>query len=198
MIQSVSTAKLVAALSMALAPVPAKSLGYQDLPVGIYDTSPSTTLQELPDNAVAFLPVTDATRHIASLTERMRSHLRNVRTTWEETNQPFYLENQSRFFRDNFHHMKDRVQESEILIKAARTALSEIPVSDPETRRQVLEFGRTVASYRYAVEAILNFLSSTHPPENLSSAGDEMSAEEVRAMIAAEHKALGLEPPVFN
>ncbi|MGP3146048.1 hypothetical protein [Serratia bockelmannii] len=198
MIQARHLTKIITAMTMALAPVPAKSLGYQDVPLGLHTSSAATTLQELPENTVTFIPVADATLHIKSLTERMRSHLRYLNSVWEETGSPFILEHQSTFFQENFHYLSERVEESKILITAVRTALAAPSEADEETRSQLLAFGRAVASYRHAVEGIFNFIESTHPPAAVSSDAGGIDAMEVKAMIAAEHKSMGLEPPIFH
>lgn len=194
--REVTTQAIAVALTAALAPVPAKSIGYQDVSLGIHSTPPSTTMQELPKNTFVFIPIDDATAHVKAMTERMISHRRNTEAEWEAKGEPFYLDKQSKAVRNSFHYLSDRVKESKELIVAVRDALNSLDEKETDKRRKITEFGRAIAAYRYAVEGILSFLESTHPPSEFAN-DISLSNEEVQALIIAEHKALGLTPPTF-
>ncbi|PNM15327.1 hypothetical protein A6J64_002765 [Yersinia enterocolitica] len=65
-------------------------------------------------------------------------------------------------------------------------------------RNEIVTFGRAVASLRYIAEDFLSFIEQTHPPKEISTAKIKVSADDVKAMIRAEHQSLGLEAPAFD
>ncbi|MFC3394327.1 hypothetical protein [Brenneria rubrifaciens] len=68
-------------MAIAMAPVPASTLGYSDIALTHADTS-TTLLQVLP-GSVVYLPIGDATAYLKAITDRLNFHLRNIRLEWE-------------------------------------------------------------------------------------------------------------------
>lgn len=187
---------MAAAMALAMAPVPASSLGYSDIAVNAADTS--TTLQAL-QGSIAYLPIEDATTYIRSMADRLRFHLKNIRSEWEEKQRPIVIEKQSPFVQKHLiRELEKRIDIAKKFISAVGIALKEVGDDDMELRGEIVTFGRAVASLRYTAEDFLSFIEQTHPPKEISTVGINASADDVKAMIRAEHRALKLEIPAFD
>ena len=188
--------QMAAAMALAIAPVPATSIGYNNIPG---TTEFSTTLRANPGEIV-FLPISQAIDYMKSQTESLRSHLRNVKAEWEEKYIPIEMGKQSSVTQK--HLIKELEKRSELarsFLSAAKIALDLSEVQQDEAvRKEVYTFGRSASALLFAIEDFLSFIRQTHPPETTSEAGSHLDANEVRAMIAAEHKNLGLSEPVFR
>lgn len=192
--KTTKAANMAAVLALAMAPVPASSLGYPDI-VSIKAES-ITTLQPLP-GAIAFLPINDATSYLIILNKRMRFHLKSIREEWEEKPKPIEINNQSSLVQKHLaRELEKRIAIAQKFISAVKIALDNIG-DDEELRQQIIAFGRAVATMRYYAEDFLSFIEQTHPPKKTIETNVIASAEEVKAMIRAEHKAIGLSAPVF-
>ncbi|MCL2891793.1 hypothetical protein [Brenneria tiliae] len=185
---------MATAMAIAMAPVPASTLGYSDIALTHADTR--TTLQPLP-GSVVYLPIVDATEYLRSMTDRLNFHLKNIRFEWEEKRTPIAMEKQSPFVQKHLEReLQKRIAIATKFVDAVRLALNEI--SDDDLREEVVSFGRAAASLRYTAEDFLSFIDQTHPPKKTSSEMIKASADEVKAMIRAEHKSLGLDIPAFD
>ncbi|CVG94112.1 hypothetical protein [Serratia marcescens] len=187
-------AHMAIALAAAMAPVPASSLGYMDIANTSAETS--TTLQALP-GAVAYLPIEEATQQIRLLTDRLRFHLKNLRDEWEEKQYPIEMQKQSPLVQKHLMRELDkRISVAQKFIDAVKIALDDIE-DNAALRSEIITFGRAVASMRYSAEDFLSFIEQTKPPKKTMETNVTASAEEVKAMIRAEHKQLGLSAPQF-
>ncbi|AJI84006.1 Uncharacterised protein [Yersinia enterocolitica] len=187
---------MAAALALAMAPVPATSLGYSDIATNAADTS--TTLQAL-QGSIAYLPINDATSYIRAMADRLRFHLKNIRSEWEEKQRPIEIHNQSPFVQKHLiRELEKRIDFAKKFISAVSLALKEVGEDNHELRNEIVTFGRAVASLRYIAEDFLSFIEQTHPPKEISTAKIKVSADDVKAMIRAEHQSLGLEAPAFD
>ncbi|MFB9087293.1 hypothetical protein ACFFW8_22030 [Erwinia tracheiphila] len=187
---------MAAALALAIAPVPATSLGYSPVPDA---THISTTLRANPGEVV-FLPIALAIDYLKSQTEILRLHLKNVKAEWEEKDIPVDLGRQSATVQKYLvNELKKRAEMARCFLSAAKIALTSNEVkSDEAVHTEVCSFGRSASALLFIIEDFLSFIRQTHPPERTSDQGESFSADEVRAMITAEHKNLGLSEPVFR
>lgn len=187
---------MAAAMALAMAPVPASSLGYSDIPTSSADKS--TTLQAL-QGSIAYLPIEDATFYIRSMADRLRFHLKNIRAEWEDKQRPIEIQRQSPFVQKHLmRELEKRIDIAKNFISAVGIALKEVGEDDNDLRDDIVTFGRAVASLRYTAEDFLSFIKQTHPPKEVDMVGINASADDVKAMIRAEHKSLGLSTPVFD
>lgn len=187
---------MAAALAVALAPVPASSIGNHDVSVSSHSTS-TLSLQSVKDSVV-FLPINEAAGYMRNLADRMKVHRANIRAEWEEKRAPIRMEKHKKETQEGLVIMRRYVDVCAALIDAIRIALKDIPASDAELRQEIVSFGRAVASVRYTIEDIFNFIEATHPPKKTTDALPNVTAEEVHALIRSEHKKLGLEEPKFH
>lgn len=189
-------AYMAAAMAIAMAPVPANSLGYNDIAISAADTS--TTLKTL-QGSVAYLPIDDATDYIRAMADRLRFHLKTIRSEWEAKQVPIEMSKQKPFVQKHLvRELEVRINFAKKFISAVSMALNEIGDSDPELRKDIVAFGRAVASLRFTAEDFLSFIEQTHPPKKTSDENVGASIDEVKDMIRAEHRSLGLEAPAFD
>lgn len=188
-------ASMAAAMALALAPVPASSIGNHDISVSGRNTS-TLSLQSVRDSVV-FLPIADATAYMLELADRMKIHRKNLRNEWEEKRTPVRMERHKKETREGLVIMRRYIDVCALLIDAIRVALKDIPESDAALKQEIISFGRAVASVRYTIEDIFGFIEQTHPPEKTTDAQPNVTTEEVHALISSEHKKLGLEAPKF-
>lgn len=183
-----------AIMALAMAPVPANSLGYND--ISMNNIAMSTTLQILPDS-IAFLPIGEATGYIKSMVSRIRFNLKNLKAEWEKKRIP--IENESQFFQTHLlYELEQRIALARKFISAAKIALGQTTKNEEYLRKEIITFGRSAADLLYSTEDFLSFIKQTRPPEAVSRAGEHLDTNEVRAMISAEHKNLGLSTPLFH
>ncbi|EAY4423790.1 hypothetical protein FRK41_17325 [Salmonella enterica] len=69
---------------------------------------------------------------------------------------------------------------------------------DELLRADIIAFGKAVAGLRFVAEEFLLFIEQTHPPKAVSSEPLGLSDSALKALIASEHKSLGLSAPVFE
>ncbi|NHB93644.1 hypothetical protein [Photorhabdus cinerea] len=184
---------MAAAMAIAMAPVPADSIGYHD---AITSAKNTFILQQVNDSIV-FLPIEEATAFVASMANRMRFNLKNLRSEWESKRIPIDDKSMSSFAKDNLHYLTKNIIICANFIKAAKVALTSVPETSTELRSMITRFGRASADLRYTLEEIIAFVKSTHVPNKVSSVGYDMDKNAVHELIRAEHTALGLEVPAF-
>ncbi|NXZ86302.1 hypothetical protein HZI30_05055 [Serratia fonticola] len=186
---------IVAGLMASLAPVPANAIGYSDIALSPVNTN--TTLQALP-GSVVYLPIGDATAYLHEMTARLHFYLKNIRSEWEEKQIPIAMEKQSPLVQKHLvRELGKRIVIAKKFVDAVRLALANI-CNDDDLRQEVVSFGRAAASLRYTAEDFLSFIEQTHPPKKTSSELINASDDGVKALIRAEHEALGLEAPAFD
>ncbi|QUG76345.1 hypothetical protein GKQ23_15635 [Erwinia sp. E602] len=80
---------MAAALTVALAPVPATSIGHYDVSLSRY-TSSTLSLHNVKDS-FAFLPIYQATSYMFNLADRLKIHRTNLKVKQEEKGIPIVL-----------------------------------------------------------------------------------------------------------
>ncbi|AYN30282.1 hypothetical protein D8682_05940 [Buttiauxella sp. 3AFRM03] len=188
-------ASMAAAMAVALAPVPASSIGNLDVSVTSHSSS-TLSLQSVKDSVV-FLPIDQATVFMRNFADRMNIHRLNIRAEWEEKRAPIRIDRLKKETQEGFAIFRSYVDVCAALIDAIRIALKDIPESDVELRKEIISFGRAVASVRYTIEDMFSFIEATIPPKKTTEALPKVTAKEVHALIRSEHKKLGLEEPKF-
>lgn len=187
---------MAAALAVALAPVPADSIGNHDLPVSRYQTS-TLSFQNVKDSLV-FLPLSEATDYMLAFAERMREQAGRLRGEWEERRDPIKVERHKKSTQEGVARIRQYVEICASLIDAVREALNNLPDHEVELRQDIVSFGRSVAQVRYSLEDTFNFIESTKRPKKVSEALPDVNADDVHALIRSEHKKLGLKEPKFH
>lgn len=187
---------MAAAMAIAIAPVPASSIAHHDVTID-RQSAMSISLQDV-SNSVVYLPIDEATAYIRNLAERMHFHRKNLETEWEEKQVPIELKKQKKATRENFSSLKEHIVICSNFVEAARLALENVPLSDSELRSDIVSFARASAALRYAIESILDFMSSTHIPARSINAEISVTTEQVHALIRSEHEKMGLEEPKFH
>ncbi|AYH10185.1 hypothetical protein C5E22_11715 [Pectobacterium parmentieri] len=188
--------QIAAAFTLALAPVPANSLGNNDVysTVGI-----NTTLSANPAE-FAFVPVEQATAFLIQETERLNMHLRLLKVEWENKQAPIELDKQSPLAQKHFlSEMHKRAELAKGFLAAARIAVQRDEVrKDDAVFAQVKKFARSASGLLYGIEDFLSFIEQTHPPVATTDVLSHLDAFDVKAAIRAEHKTLGLDIPSFD
>lgn len=187
---------MAAALAVALAPVPANSIGHNDLSISQHSSS-TLSLQTVRDS-VAFLPIDEATQYMLNLADRMKMHRSNLRIEWEEKQIPITLANQKKETQDNFESLYRHIAVCESFVDAARLALKNISDDEVSLKSEIVAFARSAASLRYTIEDLLAYMKSTQLNPEVSIKPINVTAEQVQALIRSEHKKLGLDEPKFH
>lgn len=187
---------MAAALAVALAPVPASSIGHNDLSISQHRSS-TFSLQTVRDS-VAFLPIDEATQYMLNLADRMKMHRANLRIEWEEKQTEIILSNHSKETQENFESLYRHIAICESFVDAARLALKNISDKDADLKSEIVAFARSAASLRYTIEDMLAFMKSTLINPEVSKKPIDVTAEQVHTLIRSEHKRLGLDEPKFH
>ncbi|XXD09209.1 hypothetical protein ACMYSN_24645 [Klebsiella sp. R445] len=187
-------ASMAALMALSMGPIPANAVGYRDITP--HSTDANTTLQSLHEEVV-YISISEATRLLAEIAERQRFHLINLRTEWEVKQTPIDMKKQSPLVQKHLvKEYKQRITIAAGYIEAVKMALQE--TKDEALRKEITTFGRAAAKLRNTAEDTLAFIEQTNPPKKTSSTPISASGDDVRALIHAEHKALGLNPPGFD
>ncbi|EEC6816334.1 hypothetical protein ACFVGB_003408 [Salmonella enterica] len=197
--QKKALANMVSAMALsAMAPVPANSLGYSDI-AGLNDTGPSVIMRSL-DESNVYMDISEATTHTIELTNRMRFHLKTMREEWEEKRIPIHIDkNDTRPRKYVFALLGAQIKNCKFYTEAVKIALNKPEAKKDELlRADIIAFGKAVAGLRFVAEEFLSFIEQTHPPKAVSSEPLGLSDSALKALIASEHKSLGLSAPVFE
>lgn len=190
-------ATIAAAMALAMGPVHANNIGYNDIQP--FSKSGTTyTVRQLNEDLI-LIDIREAKQHLNELTERLRFHLQSLRAEWEEKRIPISIDTHAKKTRKIFlGAINTHIAICKTYIDAVKIALDN-PTINESLRVDVIAFGRAAASLRYTAEEFLSFMEQTHPPKKTSESDTaEISSEQVRAWIASEHKSLGLSEPVFE
>lgn len=202
---SAAVAAIVASLSASLAPVPAKST---TLPTTVMESNThvgvsSALTFELPGGQI-FLPLEEATDYLSGLNANQRSLLSIIVQKRQLRGKgPLLMIDlaQTRRVCEDSLKQHARIKEA-IKIVISPDNLAKLHPDSLELRVQqrdaLIRFGRAVAQSEFLARDILNAIERSRPPAKTVSLNDMPSDEDVRAMITAEHKSLGLSRPGFS
>ncbi|MEM5487046.1 iron-sulfur cluster assembly scaffold protein SufA [Enterobacter cloacae] len=199
-----AVAAIVASLTASLAPVPAKSASLPATAVesrAHHNVSTALTF-ELPGGQI-FLPLDEATEYLTELNKSQRFLL-----------QAIIQERQAKGKGSLFSNVKDmkaicldgieqnlRVKEAVSIVMQPDNLAKTHPDNLGERahyRSQLMRFGRAIAQGEFILRDILSALEQSKAPKNTVSLTGMPSDTEVKALIAAEHKNLGLSAPEFS
>lgn len=190
-------ATIAAAMALAMGPVHADSLGYNDIQP-FSNKGVTYTMRPLNEDLI-LIDIREAKKHLNELTDRLRFHLQMIRAEWEEKRIPVSIDIHAKKTRKYFlEAINTHIAICKTYIDAVKIALKNPAIKEP-LRGDIIAFGRAAASLRYTAEDFLSFIEQTHPPKRTSE--DEMteiSSAQVKEWIASEHKALGLSAPAFE
>lgn len=67
-----------------------------------------------------------------------------------------------------------------------------------ELKSNLIKFGRVVATSEFLSSDVISAIKQSRPPEKTSNEPLGISSEQLKDWIRAEHRSLGLSPPVFT
>ncbi|RDL25958.1 iron-sulfur cluster assembly scaffold protein SufA [Serratia fonticola] len=194
---------IVAALMASLAPVPAKSTIVPETTVELQNHSGfvSTLTFNLVGEQV-FLPLSEATAYLTSLNDHKRDMLAKAIEERVIKGKGPLFESTAKIVK----LAKQNIVECQRIKEAIRLVLSHenlsLSIQDKTEREEfkasLIKFGRAVATSEYLAENILSAVEQSLPPKKSSSTTVTATSEEVKNMIRAEHRNLGLGVPVFD
>ncbi|RJT27335.1 iron-sulfur cluster assembly scaffold protein SufA [Buttiauxella izardii] len=202
---SAAVAAIVASLSASLAPVPAKST---TLPTTVMESKAHVGVSaaltfELPSGQI-FLPLEEATDYLNGINSNQRSLLSAIIQKRQLKGKGALLMAnlvQTKRICEDALKQHARVKEA-IKIVIAPDNLAKMHPDSLELRVQhrdaLIRFGRAVAQSEFLARDTLNAIERSRPPSKTISLSDMPSDEDVRAMITAEHKNLGISAPGFS
>lgn len=195
-----ATQAIVAALTASLAPVPAASATpiipvveeHQNIQMVSHLTFDLT-------ERLFFLPLPEATLYLQGITGYMRRLLSDAVSAWDLRGGKGRLFAREAVLRKS---LTETITHSQKIMEAVKTVMAEeylhkqFPDRDEreEYKSSLMKFGRAVANNRYTAEDILTHIEQVKSPHATVNAV-QPDAAEVRAMITAEHKSLGLNNP---
>ncbi|WP_050873184.1 MULTISPECIES: hypothetical protein [Yersinia] len=193
---------IVAALLASLAPVPAKSTVLPATAIEVQKSEGlvSTLTFNLEDGQV-FLPLSEATAYLNSMNEYTSKLLsKSIEERAEKKKGQLFVspskmiklanENISQCTR-----LKDAIRI--VLTSENLTRHFPDPVERVAFRADLVKFGRAVATSESIARGIISAIEQSIPPKKTYQPENLPSASEVKTMIAAEHKKLGLSAPEF-
>ncbi|WP_061771156.1 hypothetical protein [Serratia symbiotica] len=194
---------IVAALMASLAPVPAKSTIVPETTVELQNHSGfvSTLTFNLVGEQV-FLPLSEATAYLTSLNNHKRDMMAKAIEERVIKGKGPLFESTAKIVK----LAKQNIVECQRIKEAIRLVLSHenfsLSIQDKTEREEfkasLIKFGRAVATSEYLAENILSVVEQSLPPKKSSSTTVTATSEEVKEMIRAEHRNLGLGVPVFD
>lgn len=193
---------IVAALMASLAPVPAKSTV---LPVTAIEVPKSeglvSTLTFNLEGEQVFLPLVEATAYLNSVNDYKRRLLsesieqRTVKGKGQLFSSPSRM---IKLANESISHCT-RIKDAIRIVLTTENLNSRFP--DPSDREafktDLVKFGRAVATSEYIARDIISAIEQSVPPKKTYQPDNLPSVSDVKAMIVAEHKNLGLSAPEF-
>lgn len=188
--------QIAAAFALALAPVPATSLGVSE----VCGSSGISTTFSVNPGEVVFLPIDQATDYMLEQSGRLKVYIRMLKDEWESNPAPVEMAKQSSLVQKHLlNELNKRADLARGFLAAARLAVSNDKIKEDEKIfSQIKKFARSASGLLYTIEELLSFIEQTHPLKATSSALEELNPAEVKSMIRAEHKSLGLGAPAFD
>ncbi|WP_445375070.1 iron-sulfur cluster assembly scaffold protein SufA [Photorhabdus tasmaniensis] len=193
---------MTAALLASLAPVPAKSTVLPMTVVEIQKSAGlvSTLTFDLKGERV-FLPLSEATAYLQSLNEYTRKSLSEAIAHRVAKGQGELFSNlvlMRKLANDNIEHCM-RIKEAIRIVLSSDSLSKHFPdLSEREIFRvNIVKFGRAIASSEYIACDILSAIEQSLPPTKTYQPDNLPANSEVKLMISAEHRNLGLSAPEF-
>ncbi|EQA4235374.1 iron-sulfur cluster assembly scaffold protein SufA [Serratia marcescens] len=193
---------IVAALMASLAPVPAKSTV---LPVTAVELKkPERLVSTLTFNLESeqvFLPLSEATAYLSSLNDHTRGLLlESIEIRAAKGKGPLFTSpaKMIKLVNENISHCM-RIKEAIRIVLTNENLVARFPeATERESfKAELVKFGRAVATSEYIGRDVLSAIEQSLPSKKTVQPENMPSAQNVKTMIAAEHKNLGLSSPEF-
>ncbi|EKY9208989.1 hypothetical protein RD125_003034 [Salmonella enterica] len=159
-------ATIAAAMTLAMGPVHADSLGYSDIQA-LNNTNVAHTYTVRPLNEeLVYINIREATAHLNELTSRLRFYLQMTRAEWEEKRMPVSIDKHDKRFRKHvIEALNTHIAICKTYNAAVKIALNNPEIKNELLRKDIIAFGKTVAGLRFTAEEFLSFIEQTHPPK---------------------------------
>ncbi|WP_170324318.1 iron-sulfur cluster assembly scaffold protein SufA [Budvicia diplopodorum] len=193
---------IVAALMASLAPVPAKSTVLPGTAIEVQKREGLTsTLTFNLEGEQVFLPLAEATAYLNSLNDHKRKLLsESIEARAERGKGPLFSRSSKMISLANENISQCvRVKDAIRIVLTHENLMAHFPdLSEREFfKAELVKFGRAVALSEYIARDILSAIEQSVAPKKTYQPDNMPSADAVKAMIAAEHKNLGLSAPEF-
>ncbi|ADU72611.1 hypothetical protein [Pantoea sp. At-9b] len=202
-----AVAAIVAALTASLAPVPAKSTV---LPASVVESKAHSRMAtvmtlDLPGGQV-YLPLDVATDYLNDISERQQFALHNIIQDRQREgkgallHEAQTLKDLKRLCLESIENSL-RVKEAVKIVMAQDNLAKQYPgdlEQQVKYRNQLIRFGRAVAKSEFLARDMISAIEQSKAPAKTVKLTDMPSDEDVRNMIAAEHRNLGLPSTGFS
>ncbi|HFQ9465496.1 TPA: iron-sulfur cluster assembly scaffold protein SufA [Escherichia coli] len=204
--KSTAVTAIVAALSASLAPVPAKSttLPATAIEFMAHTKVVSTLTFELHDGQV-FLPLEEATEYVNGMNDNIRAALNLAIAERQHRGKgPLFTDGSAKVTKRICeellqHHI--RVKEAIKIVMTNDNLASMYPDSLEQRmnyRNTLILFGRAIAQGEFIIRDLINAIERSITTDKTITMSNMPSDENVKEMIIAEHKNLGLSSPEFS
>ncbi|GEM_PF-2714612 len=199
-----AVAAIVASLTASLAPVPAKSAS---LPATAVESRAhhgvSTALTFELSSGQIFLPLDEATEYLTELNKSQRFLLQAIIQERQIKGKGQLFSNTKEMKRLCLEGLEQhlRVKEAVSIVMQSDNLAKAYPDNLGERahyRSQLMRFGRAIAQGEFILRDMISAIDQSKAPQNTVSLSGMPSDAEVKALIAAEHKNLGLSAPEFS
>lgn len=203
--KSAAIAAIATALTASLAPVPAKStiLPTTVIESGTHARVVSMLTFEHHDGQV-FLPLEEAIEYINGLNDNMRAALNAVIEERQNRGKgALFTDKTAKIIKICEESLKQhtRVKEAVKIVMDPDNLAKIYPDSLEQRiayRNKLVRFGRAIAQGEFITRDAINAIKRSTAPDKTTSMGNTLSDGNVKAMIIAEHKNMGLPAPEFS
>ncbi|CCW31051.1 conserved exported hypothetical protein [Xenorhabdus nematophila F1] len=193
-------ATFVGALCISLAPVPAKSVNSLVIP----SMQQRDLVSHKAPSGFVFLPISEASSILREDAANLRAALKRMIALREKNGGGLLYPAQ--FRSKMIKAVKNQTQFIFELKEAIKIAITEVTSSEKQlngsgissSRKQLIEFGKAVASVEFALQNVLSAYEQSKAPGKTLTTTGLISADDARKLIEAEHKKIGLSQSVFD
>ncbi|EBN8660573.1 hypothetical protein C2392_09940 [Salmonella enterica] len=198
--KQIATSAIVAALTASLAPVPASSATpiiptIESQQIGNMTSHLTFDLAE----RLFFLPLPEATSYLQTITNYMRRVLSDAVAERDLRGSKGKLFSKEAIVRKT---LMENIAHSRQIMAAIKTVVQDDylkkvfpdPAEREEYKTRLIKFGRAVANNLYTTEDALSHIDQQKSPEATCNM-PQPDVSEVKALIASEHRKLGLHAP---
>ncbi|EFI9566401.1 iron-sulfur cluster assembly scaffold protein SufA [Escherichia coli] len=200
--KSAAIAAIATALTASLAPVPAKST---ILPTTVIESVTHARVVSMltfeHHDGQVFLPLEEAIEYINGLNDNMRAALNAVIEERQNRGKgALFTDKIAKIFEESLKQCT-RVKEAVKIVMAPDNLAKMYPDSLEQRiayRNKLIRFGRAIAQGEFIARDAINAIKRSTAPDKTTSLGNTLSDGNVKAMIIAEHKNMGLPAPEFS
>ncbi|MBC8946298.1 MULTISPECIES: hypothetical protein [Xenorhabdus] len=193
-------ATFVGALCISLAPVPAKSVNIPVIP----NMQQRDQVSHNAPSGFVFLPISEASSILREDAANLRAVLQKMIALREKNGGGLLYP--ASFRSKVIKAVKNQTQFIFELKEAIKIAITEVTSSGQQqiesgvssSRKQLIEFGKAVASVEFALQDVLAAYEQSKAPGKTLATTGLISADDARKLIEAEHKKIGLSQSVFG